>query len=269
MSLPRCFGVLGHPIGHSKSPAMHAAAFAAMGLPHRYLAFDVRPGELGAAIAGAAALGFGGLNLTVPLKTHALPLMDRVDAEAEAIGAVNTICFTDAGTIGRNTDGAGFVEAVSARLGARPGRAVVLGGGGASRAVVHALLGRGAAVGWVSRRPGSLPHWPVTALAYADLADALPEADLLVNGTTVGMAGGPASFPVPIDLARLPANAAVADLVYPAPAAGLLADARARGLAVMDGLPMLWGQGVLALQHWLGRPLDPATRDAMKRVLSI
>ena len=88
MTQPRCFGVLGHPIGHSRSPAMHTAAFEALGLPHRYLAFDVTPDALPSAIAGAAAMGFGGLNLTVPLKTHALGLMDALSPEAEAIGAV-------------------------------------------------------------------------------------------------------------------------------------------------------------------------------------
>lgn len=270
MSLARCFGVLGHPIGHSKSPAMHSAAFEVLGLPHRYLAFDVDPDGLADALAGAAALGFGGLNLTVPLKTHALPLMDVLSPEAEAIGAVNTVCFTPQGMLGRNTDGAGFLESLGPWLDSKPKRAVVLGGGGASRAVVHALLEVGVRVDWVSRRPESLPGWPgATALAYEDLADALVEAALLVNGTTVGMKGGASSFPMPVEVAQLPAGAMVADLVYPAPPQGLVAQARARGLGGMDGLPMLWGQGVLALQHWLGLSLDGETRTAMRQALGL
>jgi shikimate dehydrogenase len=267
VSVPQCFGVLGHPIGHSKSPAMHMAALEALGLPHRYLAFDVQPDALAQALAGAAALGFGGLNLTVPLKTHALPLMDRLSPEAEAIGAVNTVCFTADGLLGRNTDGAGFVESLRGLVGALPHNAVVLGGGGASRAVVHALLGEGVAVRWVSRRPSTLPAWSCERIGYDALADAMTDGELLVNGTTVGMKGGAAAFPVPVDLARLPATSAVADLVYPAGA--LVANARARGLKAMDGLPMLWGQGVLALQHWLGQTLGAQPRDAMRRALGL
>ena len=246
---------------------MHSAAFGELGLPHRYLAFDVTPETLPAAIKGAAALGFGGLNLTVPLKTHAVPLMDALAPEAEAIGAVNTVCFTEAGIVGRNTDGAGFLEALRGLVGTTPTRAVVLGGGGASRAVVHALRDAGSHVSWVSRRPALLPEWDVERCGYEGLADALADVDLLVNGTTVGMQGGAADFPVSIELDRLPSHAAVADLVYPATA--LIDRARARGLKTMDGLPMLWGQGVLALQHWLGLTLDPAARDAMRRALTV
>ena len=270
MSAARCFGVLGHPIGHSKSPSMHSAAFEVLGLPHRYLAFDVQPDGLATALAGAAALGFGGLNLTVPLKTLALPLMDALSPEAEAIGAVNTVCFTEAGTLGRNTDGAGFIEALGSLLDTPPRRAVVLGGGGASRAAAYALLEMGARVDWVSRSAGSLPAWPgATALGYDELAAVLGRAHLLVNGTTVGMEGGPSRFPVPVDVTQLPADAVVADLVYPAPPAGLVAQARARGLRAIDGLPMLWGQGVLALEHWLGVSLDSRARNAMRLALGL
>ncbi|MGH1341599.1 MAG: shikimate dehydrogenase family protein [Nannocystales bacterium] len=262
--------MLGHPIGHSKSPAMHTAAFEALGLPHRYLAFDVAPDGLADALVGAAALGFGGLNLTVPLKTHALALMDELAPEAEAIGAVNTVCFTEAGTLGRNTDGAGFMEALRPLLDTLPARAVVLGGGGASRAVAHALAESGVQVQWVSRRPGALPGWSgVTALGYDELWAVLGEAELLVNGTTVGMQGGALGFPVPVEVTALPARAVVADLVYPEPTGGLVAQARSRGLRAMDGLPMLWGQGVLALEHWLGVSLHTRARTAMRVSLGL
>jgi len=244
---------------------MHTAAFAALGLPHRYLAFDVTPSTLATALAGAAALGFGGLNLTVPLKTHAVPLMDRLSPEAEAIGAVNTVCFTEAGTLGRNTDGEGFMLALRELVDSLPSRAVVLGGGGASRAVVYALLEHGVAVRWVSRDPAALPDWACERLDYASVAAVLGETDLLVNGTTVGMKGGASRFPVPIALGALPNHAAVADLVYPA--TPLVAEARVRGLSAMDGLPMLWGQGVLALQHWLGISLPPAAAGSMRSAL--
>lgn len=267
MILPRCFGVLGHPIGHSRSPAMHAAAFAALGLPHRYLAFDVAPPGLQDALRGAAALGFGGLNLTVPLKQHAVELMDVLSPEAAAIGAVNTVCFSSEGLVGHNTDGEGFVESLPLGV---PTRAVVLGGGGASRAVVHALVQHGAKVQWVSRHPEQLPAWDgVEPAGYETVDAALEQAGLLVNGTTVGMVGGAHRFPVPLDVNRLPSDAAVADLVYPAPADGLVAGARARGLKAQDGRPMLWGQGVLALERWLGAPLTDAARLAMRSAIGL
>ncbi len=267
MILPQCFGVLGHPIGHSRSPAMHGAAFAALGLPHRYLAFEVTPEGLQDALRGAAALGFGGLNLTVPLKQHAVGLMDVLSPEAAAIGAVNTVCFTSEGLVGHNTDGEGFVESLPVGV---PSRALVLGGGGASRAVVHALVQRGAQVHWVSRRPEQLPRWDgVEASGYEAVDAALAQVGLLVNGTTVGMVGGADHFPMAVDVHRLPSDATVVDLVYPAPADGLVAHARARGLETLDGLPMLWGQGVLALERWLGTPLSDAARLAMRTAIGL
>ncbi len=262
MILPQCFGVLGHPIGHSRSPAMHAAAFDALGLPHRYLAFDVGVDDLRGALRGAAALGFGGLNLTVPLKRAAVDLVDVLAPGAAEIGAVNTVCFTAEGLVGHNTDGEGFVECLPVAV---PQQALVLGGGGASRAVVHALAQRGAHVRWASRRPEGLPAWSgVEPIAYDAVDAALGDVGLLVNGTTVGMSGGAARFPEPVDVARLPSDAAVVDLVYPAPRGGLVEQARARGLRAQDGLPMLWGQGVLSLQLWLARSLGDSVRLAMR-----
>lgn len=270
MSLPRCFGVFGHPIGHSRSPSMHAAAFEVLGLPHRYLPFDVPRERLADALGGAKAMGFGGVNLTVPLKTDAVPLMDRLAPEAEAIGAVNTVCVTEDGLLGRNTDGEGFVEGVRSLLGSVPNRAVLLGGGGASRAIAHGLLAKGCSVAWVSRRPAALPEWTrVEARGYDALASLLPAANLLINATSVGMRGGPEAFPVPVPLERLPATAAVVDVVYPRPHDGLLDRAAARGLAVQDGLPMLWGQGVRALEHWLSQTLPPEARAAMATAIGI
>ncbi len=266
--IPRCFGVLGHPIGHSRSPRMHQAAFDSLDLPHRYLAFDVETPGLSEALQGARRLGFGGLNLTVPLKRAALPCMDTLSPEAAAIGAVNTVCFTPQGLVGRNTDGEGFIEGVVELLGSVPERAVVLGGGGAARAVVYALTQHGCGVAWVSRRPEQLPAWPgATAGSYSQCGSAMGGAGLLVNATTVGMAGGPSEFPVALPLAALDPSAAVIDLVYPRPHGGLLEGAAEHGLRTQDGLPMLWGQGVHALQHWLGISIDAPTRAAMRRAI--
>lgn len=264
----RAFGVLGDPVAHSRSPAMHGAAFAALGLPHRYFAFHVTPAALPAALAGAKALGLGGLNLTVPHKQAAVALMDGLAPAAARIGAVNTVCLEEGRLVGRNTDGTGFLAGLRELPGAEPVQAVVLGAGGAARAVVDALVHEArAAVAWVSRDPAALPPGPWQPLGYEGLAARLGGADLLVNATTVGMTGGPASFPVPVSVERLPAGARVVDLVYPAPPGGLVVAARACGLPAQDGLPMLLWQGVRALEEWLAMSLDPAVVQAMRAAI--
>ena len=276
MSLPRCFGVLGDPVAHSRSPAMHAAAFAALDLPHRYLAFHVAAGGLADALAGARALGFGGLNLTLPHKQAALAYMQRLSPAARRIGAVNTVCFAADDLLGDNTDGAGFAAA-SRSLDPTPVRAaVVLGAGGAALAVVdalvHELLAADGRLLWVSRDLAGLytllearPELAarVEAVDYATLAAAPIDADLLVNCTSVGMAGGPREFPTPLALSGLAAGARVIDAVYPRPAGGLLDQAAALGYRVQDGLPMLLWQGVRALERWLARPLPADAVAAM------
>ena len=264
----RAFGVLGDPVGHSRSPAMHGAAFDVLGLPHRYFAFHVRPAELPAALAGARALGLGGLNLTVPHKQAALSLVDALSPEAERIGAVNTIVFEGERMIGHNTDGRGFLAGLDELPGGAPRRAVVLGSGGASRAVVDALIHQaGADLCWVTRRPEALPDGPHRGCGWDAIDEALSGADLLVNATTVGMKGGPADFPAPLPLSKLEPGARVADLVYPRPSGGLLDAAAAAGLPHQDGLPMLLWQGVRALEQWLAMSLPPEVVDAMRAAI--
>lgn len=262
------FGVLGDPIGHSRSPAMHEAAFAVLGLPHRYFAFHVRPAELPAALEGARALGLGGLNLTVPHKQAACALVDVLSPEAARIGAVNTIVRQGRRLEGHNTDGAGFWAGLQQLPGSPVSRAVVLGSGGASRAVVDAVrhLGR-AEVTWVSRRPQRVPAGPWRAAGWDELARVLVDAELLVNATTVGMKEGPRAFPVPLPLHRLAAGARVVDLVYPRPVGGLLDQAEAAGLAVQDGLPMLLWQGVRALEQWLAMSVPGSVVEAMRSAI--
>lgn len=267
---PLCFGVFGHPIGHSRSPRMHNAAFEALGLPHRYLPFDVSVDRLGAALAGVAALGFGGVNLTVPLKQAALQHVPTLSEAARRIGAINTVIVREHGLQGDNTDGIGFMTGLR-ELDPRPSsRAVVLGAGGAALAVVDALLHAQppVSVQWVSRRPGEIPSWPgVRARSYDEVNEALDGADTLVDTTTVGMKGGPLEHPVPIDVQRMVTGARVVDLVYPR--SGTLLDrAEAAGARVQDGLPMLLWQGVHALERWLG--LDSLPDEAvvaMRRAL--
>lgn len=271
-NLPGCFAVLGHPIGHSKSPVMHNAAFERLGEPHRYFAFDVAPAELREAIAGARALGLRGLNLTVPHKQSVVDFVDHLAPEARRIGAVNTLVPRPDGWWGHSTDGAGFLAALAELPVAFPARAVVLGGGGASRSVVDALLHADppCEVTWVSREPQRLPAWPgVVRIDYGELAAVMAAATLLVNGTTVGMKHGAADFPVALPLRSLPAGAAVVDIVYPRPPGGLLDRAADLGLATQDGLPMLLWQGVRAQELWRGGPMPPLALAAMRRALGM
>lgn len=268
--MPRCFGVIGDPIEHSRSPLMHAAAFAALNLPYHYLPFRVPPGRLEPAIRGAAALGFGGLNVTVPHKQAALSLCDELSPTAERIAAVNTLCFRDGAILGHNTDARGLLDAL-AELGGPPAKqAVVLGSGGASLAVVDALLHgvAGLEITWVSRAPEQV-------LVLASMRDRVrvigwdqlgaPRGDLLINTTTVGLAGGPEAFPVDVDLGELEPRARVIDIVYPR--SPLLDRAAAKGLVVQDGLAMLLWQGVRALELWLEQPLEPEVIAAMRAAL--
>jgi shikimate dehydrogenase len=284
--IPRCFGVLGDPVAHSRSPILHAAAFAALGLPHRYLAFEVSAPRLEAAVRGAAALGFGGLNLTVPHKQAAVSLCDRLSDSAARIGAVNTLRFVSAAQTGKieihghNTDAGGFLDAlaeVSSSKDPALRHATVLGAGGASLAVVDALLEAHPQLEltWVSRAPERV-RVPAAAaarvrtLAWAQLGR--PRGELLINTTTVGLAGGPEEFPITLELDALEPHARVIDIVYstpqrPGPPNGLLDRAALAGFVVQDGLPMLHWQAVRALELWLDQPMPEHVIAAMRHAL--
>ncbi len=249
---------------------MHGAAFAALGLPHHYLAFHVPPQALAGALAGARALGLGGLNLTVPHKRAACALVDAMAGGAERIGAVNTVVFEGPRMVGHNTDGRGFWAGLAELPGGEPERTVVLGSGGAARAVVDALLHEATNPGqvvWISRRPQALGPGPWRAVGWDGMASAVAGADLLVNATTVGMSGGPVRFPENVPVSQLAVGGRVIDLVYPRPAQGLLDEAAAHGLATQDGLPMLLWQGVRALEHWLAMSLGASVVDAMRAAI--
>lgn len=277
-------GIFGDPVAHSRSPDMHAAAFGTLGLPHRYLPFRVADADLPEALAGARAMGFRGLNLTVPHKRAGARWVDSLEGPAARIEAINTVVFEPDGVSrGHNTDGAGFARALADLPGATIERAVVLGAGGASLAIVDALLAdadarsRAFELRWVSRDPASpsqraprLAADPrVRACSYEDWAAAPASTQLWVNTTTVGMHGGPASFPVALPLAQLDEDARVVDIVYPRPAGGLLDVAQARGARVLDGRAMLLWQGVRALELWLARELEPQAVTAMAAVLGL
>ncbi len=268
--MTRRFGVIGHPIGHSRSPAMHAAALRALRLDAHYGAFDVPRRFLAPMLDALVLAGLEGLNVTVPLKEAVLPLLDRVEASARAVGAVNTIVIRNRRLTGYNTDVEGFRRAVG-DLGWRPrrgARVLVLGAGGAARAVVWALArrpdihitvanrhaGRAAALVHGLRRRGARG-----TLRAVPLRQARPgEADLIVNATSLGMRRADR---MPLNPRALRRTTVVYDLVYHRETP-LVRAARRRGCVAAGGGSMLLYQGAASLRLWLRRtpPLTPMRR---------
>jgi shikimate dehydrogenase len=250
----RVGAVLGWPVAHSASPALHNAAFRALGIDAVFVALPVVPADLPAAVRGMRALCMLGASVTVPHKQAIVALCDRLDPSAERIGAVNCLVF-DGGVTGHNTDAAGFTDALRGELGREPtgARAVLLGAGGAARAVAVALGGAGAAVHVIARSPGAATWCAARPWTAESLRALLPVCDLLVDCTPVGLAPDQA-VPVDVPLDLLPSGAAVCALSYGPPGSALLAGARARGLAAMDGAAMLVHQGARAFTLWTGRP---------------
>lgn len=275
-------GLLGWPVEHSLSPAMHNAAFDALGLNYCYVPLPVEPGQVEVAVRGLTALGFRGANVTVPHKQAVIPALDSIAPDARELGAVNTLVVgRDAsGTpaiSGYNTDARGFVGALR-QGGFEPqerGRAVVVGAGGAAWAVVFGLLQSGIgeivllnrtlkrAQALVADLGGerALPLTPET------LVESARAADLLVNATTVGMWPRVDDSVWP-DGVAVPAHLTVFDLVYNPPETRLLRQARESGAHVIDGLGMLVRQGALAFEMWTGEtaPVE-VMREACERAL--
>jgi shikimate dehydrogenase len=261
---PLC-GVLGYPVAHSRSPAIQNAAFAAAGLDWRYVKLPVPPELFEQTVRALPGSGYRGANVTIPHKAAALALADSASAAATAIGAANTLSFTDAGTHADNTDAGGFLDALEESVAGK--RAVVLGAGGAGRAVAWALRESGAV---------DVAIWNRTPERAAALADALDlthaehpdaEADVLVNATSVGLdrATSEADALAALRLDAHDPPATVVDLVYradgaPTPVASWAARGGAR---VVDGLEVLVRQGARSFTLWTGAeaPVE-AMRDA-------
>jgi len=268
-STTRLAGVIGSPVRHSLSPRLHNAAYHALGLDWVYVAFEVPDGGAPAALDAARSLGLVGLSVTMPHKTAVALRCDELTADAAALRSVNTVTpLPDGRFAGDSTDGEGFLRSL-ADAGFDPtGRvALVLGAGGAARAVALALARRGARVSVAARRSeaaaeaASLAHGD--AIAWDDRAEAAAGSELVVNATPLGMASAPAdqrAVPaVPGDVLG-PAQVVV-DLVYDPLDTPLLAAARARGARTVSGLGMLVHQAALQVERWSGRP---APIDAMK-----
>ena len=245
-------GIVLHPAAHTRSPAMHNAAYAALGIDAAFVAFDVPPERLADAIAGARALGIRQLAVSIPHKQAVLAHLDEVDETARRIGAVNTVTLRAGRLHGSNTDWLGLARALERETKLAGRKAVVLGAGGTARAAVFALLEHGASVSVLNRTPAR-----AEALARelgatgAGALDSLAQLDwdVLVNTTSVGLR----SDESPVPASALRASAVVLDAVYDPPETRLLRDARARGARTVGGKWMLVEQAVEQIRLWTGK----------------
>ncbi len=257
-------GIIGDPIEHTMSPAMHNVAFESLGLDYAYLAFRVRKEALKNAIAGLKALGIAGLNVTIPHKVDIMPLLDKLEPLAGKMGAVNTIVNEDGILTGYNTDAPGFLQALKSN-GIEPGgkKIVILGAGGAAKGISFILAEAGASLVVLNRtlsraeelaaQMARFRHQDLKAMALseANLAKALGGADVLVNTTSAGMVPEADRTPVPAGLLR--AGITVFDIVYNPLETRLLREAKAAGARTINGLDMLVWQGALAFEMWTGQ----------------
>ncbi|WP_374332282.1 shikimate dehydrogenase [Aestuariivirga sp.] len=251
--------VIGWPISQSRSPLIHGYWLRKYGIDGSYTRQPVEPAELAAFIAGLASSGYAGCNVTIPHKEAVFEMVARADDTTQRIGAVNTVYVRDRKIFGTNTDGEGFLNnlrSAAPRLTLANGRAVVLGAGGASLAVVNALLEHGVAEVAVANRTADKTEQlrrrfgsRVTAIGWTEASDHLGDCSLLVNTTSLGMKGQP---DLTIDLSRLSGTAVVTDIVYTPLRTKLLADAAARGNQVVEGLGMLLHQAVRGFSLWFG-----------------
>jgi len=258
-------GVLGWPVSHSRSPAMHDAAFRALGLDGwTYQRLPVPPELFAETVRALPPLGFAGANVTIPHKEAALALAEEATDSARQIGAANTLIFTEAGVIAaENTDAPGLLASLPEP--ARGKTALVLGAGGAGRAAAWALRNAGAAEVRVWNRTRERAR-ALAADLEVNLAETAASADFLVNCTSVGLDARPTQFKgLPVTADALGEFACVVDLVYREGETALIREARRRGCAVVDGLEVLVHQGALSFELWTG--LEPplgAMRDGAR-----
>ena len=274
-----CFG---QPVAGNPTGPMQEAAFRALGLDWRYLTVEVAPDKLKDAILGVRAFGMRGVNLTIPHKVAVMQYLDEIAADAQVIGAVNTVRREGDRLIGENTDGKGFLRGVRLDAGMDPAgkRAVVLGAGGAARAIVTELalagvsdllvVNRSADRGAVmARELASKTRAPIRYQQWQGTYRVPEDADLLVNATSIGLFPDVDSMP-PVDLRAAKPDLLVSDAVFNPPETRLLAAARQRGLPALDGLSMLVYQGVIGFQLWTGlNPPEDIMKAALQEALGI
>ena len=278
-------GLIGYPLGHTISPAFQQAAFDYHSLPVEYHAWPTHPDLLEKKVGSLRGGEYLGSNVTVPHKEHVAGLVDRLDAAAAAIGAVNTIVRENGSLAGYNTDAYGFITSLKAMGGFDPRgkRAVLLGAGGAARAAVFALAEEGVRSLVIANRTleraeslaaglgRSVPDVAAVPLGGAGLERAAADADLIVNSTSVGMQGGDAGPVSPLRAELIPPSALVYDMVYNPARTPLLEEAAEAGAACLGGLPMLVYQGAGAFERWTGldAPVEvmfEAAEEALERM---
>jgi len=275
-------GVLGCPVAENPTCVMQEAAFAALGLQWRYLTIEVEPQALPDAIRGVRAFGMKGINLTIPHKVAIMPLLDEVSPNAAMIGAVNTVRRVENRLVGENTDGKGFLRGVREGAGIDPAgkRIVVLGAGGAARAITVELALAGAAQLTVVNRRVERGRALVTDLIERTGANARfeawlgmypigPEVDILVNATSIGLFPDIQAMP-DVDLKTASPHLLVCDVVPNPPETHLIQTTRALGLATLTGLPMLVYQGAIGFEMWTGHPAPEAVmKSALEKAFGI
>ncbi len=273
----RVYGIIGHPVSHSLSPVMQNAALQAAGLDCVYLPFGVEPGRLADAVAGLRALNISGFNVTIPHKIKIMPLLDLLAPSALQVGAVNTVVNLDGVLTGHNTDGDGLIKSLVQNLDfeVNRSRVILVGAGGAARGALSALCRSGVSLVTVVNRTLNsamalvdefrkvFPDVQLTASGFEELTTAvMKEADLLINSTSLGMAGEKISG---LSLEYLSGHAKVYDMVYNPPVSPLLETATALGLKTANGLGMLVAQGELAFRLWHGVvPETGVMREALR-----
>ena len=275
----KIFGLVGYPIKHSFSPAMHSAAFKALGIKAEYRLFEKKPKELTDFFKKLRSGSIGGLNVTIPYKEEALRYLDEISQEAELIGAVNTILVKSESLIGYNTDGSGFVLSLRKEVGISPQdkKIVIIGAGGASRAIsIHLAQEKAAniilsdiipdkAEKLASHIRKNISRAKVSTVEKEELNSGVRTADILINATPVGMKP---DDPLPIDLKILHPRLLVCDLIYNPPKTKLLIEAEKIGAKTLNGLGMLLYQGALAFTIWTGReaPIEIMARALEKEL---
>jgi shikimate dehydrogenase len=274
----RLLGVIGHPIGHSLSPLMHNAALTELGENYVYVAFPIKPDDLATAIAGLASIGVVGFSVTIPHKQTIMPFLSQITPTAKLVGAVNTVWWTEQGWQGTNTDVEGFVaplkELAQDWQKVNP---VVLGNGGAARAVVVGLAQLGCPeIQIVGRNLEKLEafknSWSradfnseLSVYPWQALAELIPSTTLLINTTPLGMTPHLEQSPVEEDLMQgLSSSAITYDLIYTPRPTRFLQQAADQGATIIDGLEMLVQQGAAALRLWLQKPVPV---DTMRQAL--
>jgi shikimate dehydrogenase len=261
-------GIFGYPVQHTLSPAMHNAAFETLGLDYCYVPFSVHPDQLEDAVKAIRALNMRGVNITVPHKEKVMPFLDEVNDEASLIGAVNTLVNREGNLIGYNTDGMGFMESL-AEVGISPeGKdAVIIGAGGAARAVSFSLAAQARTISIYGRTKEKVERlisdfWNIrkNILLLEDISD-IGRFQMIVNATPLGLKE---DDPLPFDASLLSPAQIVCDLIYKKTA--LLEEAERKGCITLDGSGMLLWQGAAAFELWTGKKLDiEIMRNALMR----